>query len=97
MDCLLQVKIFVSFRFLLSKHSVMDLYCVRSSTSICTQTTLDASSVESHNITLDPDPETVTQDTFMDEVITYMTYKVAKFIGIHWFPLLVWWVTLCHF
>ena len=45
--------------------------------------------MESQTITLDPDPEAVTQDTFMDEVKTYMTYKVAKFIGIHWFPLLV--------
>ena len=88
LNCLLQVKIFVSFRFL-SKDNAMNLYCVRSSTSICTQTTPDVSSVGSQTITLGPDPETVTQDTFMDEVKTYMTYKVAKFIGIHWFPLLV--------
>ena len=45
--------------------------------------------MESQTITFHPDSETMTQDTFMNKVETYMTYKIAKFIGIHWFPILV--------
>ena len=77
----------MSFFRVLNKQEPMNFYCVRSSTSICTQTTLDSSTVDPEFGTLDPGP--VTQDTFMDDVKSFMTYKVAKFIGIHWFPILV--------
>ena len=33
--------------------------------------------------------ETVRQNTFMEEVQTYMAYKIAKYINIFWFPILV--------
>ena len=37
------------------------------------------------NSTTDAD----TQDTFLEEAATYMTYKVAKYIATYWFPVLI--------
>ena len=34
-------------------------------------------------------PETMTKDTFMEEVKTYTVFKIANFINIYWFPVLV--------
>ena len=31
--------------------------------------------------------ETVRQNTFMEEVQTYMAYKIAKYINTFWFPI----------
>ena len=33
--------------------------------------------------------ETITQDTFLEEAQTYLTYKVAKYIATYWFPVLI--------
>ena len=33
--------------------------------------------------------ETNTQDTFLEETQTYLTYKVAKYIATYWFPVLI--------
>ena len=33
--------------------------------------------------------ETIGQNTFMEEVQTYMAYKIAKYINTFWFPILV--------
>ena len=30
-----------------------------------------------------------TQDTFLEEAGTYMTYKLAKYIATYWFPILI--------
>ena len=33
--------------------------------------------------------ETTTEDTFMEEVEAYTIFKIANFISIYWFPILV--------
>ena len=33
--------------------------------------------------------ETVTEDTFMEEVQTYMAYTISKYLSKFWFPILV--------
>ena len=33
--------------------------------------------------------ETVTEETFMEEVQTYMAYTIAKYLSKFWFPILV--------
>ena len=34
-------------------------------------------------------PETDTQETFLQEAGTYMTFKVARYIAYYWFPILI--------
>ena len=45
------------------------------------------SSSEAINITMEA--ETVTHDAFMEEVETYITFKIATFVANYWFPFLV--------
>ena len=55
---------------------------------ITTKINKNVSSLINYTITTEK-AGSVMVDTFMDEVETFITFKIANFIGIYWIPILV--------
>ena len=52
---------------------------------------MESTTFNSNNVTLTNfmESEATTKDTFMEEVETYTSFKIATFLATYWFPVLV--------